>query len=125
MNLLLDTHAFLWWLSGSPRLSKSASERISDSGVVVFVSSVSIWEAAIKVQLGRLDVAGADLVEEISINGFSELAISARHAQRAGELVQHHSDPFDRMLIAQAELERLTVVSRDQAFRAYEIPLLW
>jgi PIN domain nuclease of toxin-antitoxin system len=124
MRLLLDTHAFLWWLSDDPTLSPSAHAAICDAHALVHVSAASIWEIAIKAKLGRLDVQNADCAAEIAANGFLELAISARHAQSAGALPRHHEDPFDRMLVAQARLEDLVLVTHDRHLRRYGTQLL-
>jgi PIN domain nuclease of toxin-antitoxin system len=123
MRLLLDTHAFLWWLRDDRRLSAAARGPIADRASLVFVSAASIWEAAIQSHLGRLEVA-ADLVSEIAANGFTELPVTGRHAQRAGALPVHQRDPFDRMLVAQAQLEGLTLVTRDPAFKPYDVAVL-
>ena len=125
MRLLLDTHAYLWWLSGSARLGKRARAAIADPETPVFVSAASIWEAAVKSRLGRLELDGADLVAQIAENDFLELQISAAHAQMAGGLPVHHRDPFDRMLVAQAQAEELRVVSRDPVFGLYDVPTVW
>jgi len=125
VRLLLDSHAYLWWLADDPRLSKAARDAISRPDSLVHVSSATIWELGIKSSLGRLDTGGVDLVEEIRENGFAELAMTARHAQRAAALPRQHDDPFDRMLIAQAETETLTCVTRDAAFAGYGVPTLW
>jgi len=125
VNLLLDTHAYLWWLSDSSRLGRLARHSIADPEALVFVSAASIWEAAVKSHLGRLDVEAADLVAEIGANDFEELPISASHAQRAGSLPPHHRDPFDRMLVAQAQSESLRLVSRDPVFGLYEVETVW
>ncbi len=124
MRLLLDTHAFLWWLSDDPKLSETARDAIRDPNSIVHVSSASIWEIAIKAKLGRLDVKDSNLAGEIEANGFAELPIRARHAQSAGALPRHHDDPFDRMLVAQAQLEDLVVVTHDRRFRRYGTQLL-
>ncbi len=123
MRLLLDTHAYLWWLADDPKLGAEAREGLADPAAIVYVSAASVWEIAIKRQLGKLELEG-DPVEEIWSNGFVELPMTARHADRAGRLPRHHDDPFDRMLIAQAELEHLTLVSRDAAFEDYAVTLL-
>lgn len=123
MRLLLDTHAFLWWLQDDPRLSPPARKAIADRATIVHVSAASVWEAAIKSSLGKLRT-DADLSEEIPANGFVELAVSAQHAWRAGRLPRHHEDPFDRILVAQAALEELTILTYDPAFRKYGVPLL-
>lgn len=123
MRLLLDTHAFLWWSIDDDRLGAAARSALANPDSLVFVSAASVWEIAIKVTLGKLDFE-ADPAEEIVANRFAELPITALHAQEAGRLPRHHDDPFDRMLIAQARLEGLTLVSRDGAFAEYEVPLL-
>ncbi len=124
MRLLLDTHVFLWWLADDPALRPAAREAIADPDTLVHVSAVTLWEIAIKAALGRIDVVGADFAGEIAANGFVELPITARHAVRAGGLPRHHGDPFDRMLLAQAGLENLTLVTRDRAFEAYGTAIL-
>jgi PIN domain nuclease of toxin-antitoxin system len=124
MRLLLDTHAFLWWLTDDPRLSAATRDAIREPHAIVHVSAASIWEIAIKAKLGRLEVRDSDLVAEIEANGFAELAITARHAHSAGALPRHHDDPFDRMLIAQARIEDLIVITNDPKFRRYGVQLL-
>ena len=124
MRLLLDSHAFLWWLAEDPQLSTGARQAVADPAATVFVSAATVWELSIKAALGRLDLGGADLVAEIAENLFVELPVNARHSLAAAYLPRHHGDPFDRMLIAQAQIEGLTVVSRDAALRAYEIQIL-
>lgn len=122
MSLLLDTHTLLWWLAGSP-LATPALERVADRSTLVAVSAASICEAAIKGSLGKLEVPeslAAAAVEE----GFEPLPVTFDHAEAAGRLPRHHRDPFDRMLIAQARLERLTIVTRDPAFDAYDVSVL-
>ena len=123
MHLLLDTHTLLWWLEGDPTLSTRALEAIGSPHAEVVVSPASIWEASIKRALGRLR-APADLVRWVRAEGFRELPIQMEHAELAGALPPHHADPFDRILIAQAQLESLTIVTRDPAFEAYGVPLL-
>lgn len=124
MNLLLDSHAFLWWLAEDPKLSAEARQAVADPSSIVHVSAATVWELSIKASLGKLDLDGADLVEEIEANEFVELPMTARHAFAAAVLPGHHQDPFDRMLIAQARLEGLTIVSRDSVFRDYGIAIL-
>jgi PIN domain nuclease of toxin-antitoxin system len=123
MRLLLDTHVLLWWLKGDEVLSPEALSAISSPASTVYVSAVSIWEASIKRSLGRLE-APSDLAEWVTKAGFIEIPIVVHHAEHAGSLPPHHLDPFDRMLIAQAVLEGLTIVTRDPAFAAYDVPLL-
>jgi len=124
MKVLLDTHAFLWWLGDDPTLSPAAREAIRNPDALVHVSAASIWEIAIKVTLGRLDVQDSDCAAEIEANGFVDLAITARHAQTAGALPRHHDDPFDRMLIAQAQLENLVLITHDRRLRRYGTPIV-
>ena len=124
MRLLLDTHVFLWWLGDDRKLSVAARAAIQDPRSLVHVSAASVWEIAIKVKLGCLVVRGADLAVEIEANGFAELPIQARHAHSAGALPRHHDDPFDRMLIAQAQIEDLVLVTHDRRLRRYGVQLL-
>lgn len=120
MNLLLDTHALLWWLAGDKGLSTESAAVIGDPDNVVVVSAATFWEIAIKVKLGklRIDVPISPLV---SAQGLKSLDITPAHAETAGALPLHHRDPFDRMLIAQAQTEDLTVMTRDRAFSAYGV----
>jgi PIN domain nuclease of toxin-antitoxin system len=123
-RLLLDTHAFLWWLAASPKLRRDARNAIADATTLVHVSAVTIWEIMIKAQLGRLDPGTERIDQEITANGFVELPISAYHALVAGKLPSHHNDPFDRMLIAQAQVENLVVVTHDKIFSDYGVNIL-
>lgn len=128
MNLLLDTHALLWWLAGDARLSRRARAAIADEGNVIHVSSASAWEIATKHRLGRLPEIGsliADLVGHVAGQGFTTLDITVEHGLRAGSLAGPHRDPFDRMLAAQAQAERLTLVSNDAMFDAFGVARLW
>lgn len=122
MNLLLDTHALLWWLRGAP-LRDEAHEAIADQTNLVAVSAASVWEASIKKALGKLRFKES-LVEAVVAASFEPLAVSAAHAERAGALPPHHRDPFDRMLVAQAQVEGLTIVTRDTSFNAYDVSVL-
>jgi PIN domain nuclease of toxin-antitoxin system len=126
MSLLLDTHVFLWWLVDDPRLSQDARTAIADGSVMVFVSAASLWEAEIKTALGRLglDVDAIDLADEVAASGFSELAISGRYTRTAATLPPHHRDPFDRMLIAQAMVDDLRLVTADRIIGQYEVAVL-
>jgi PIN domain nuclease of toxin-antitoxin system len=129
VRLLLDTHAFLWWVFAEPKLSRKAREAISDDEQNdILVSAASVWEIATKFRLGKLPHAGAvarDVAAAMASEGFDELPVSVRHAQRVGDLVGRHRDPFDRMLIAQALTENLTLVSNERAFDAYGVKRLW
>lgn len=122
MRLLLDTHALLWWLADR-ELGVDARAAIEDPLNEVFVSAATAWEISIKRALGKLRVPD-DLTTQLEANDFTPLAISIDHAFAAGSLPKHHDDPFDRMLIAQATLEKLTLVTRDQHFAAYDVRLL-
>lgn len=122
MRLLLDTHALLWWLADEG-LSARAREAVADPANLVAVSAASAWEISIKKALGKL-AAPDDLEHQLEAGGFEPLPISVAHAAAAGHLPRHHEDPFDRMLIAQALAEGLTVVTRDKRFDDYGIPLL-
>ncbi|MGI8574154.1 MAG: type II toxin-antitoxin system VapC family toxin [Egibacteraceae bacterium] len=122
MSLLLDTHTLLWWLAGE-RMTDAAIQAIQHTDALVCVSAASIWEAEIKATVGKLRL-DADLVEEVETEGFEPLGITLMHARRAGRLPAVHRDPFDRMLVAQAQAEGLTVVTRDPVFDAYEVAVL-
>jgi PIN domain nuclease of toxin-antitoxin system len=119
VRLLLDTHALLWWLDDDPRLERSAAEAIAQAEFVA-VSAASAWEIGVKQAIGKLE-GPDDLSTEIAANGFTELPVTVAHALTAGALPAHHADPFDRMLVAQARLEGLTLVSRDPRLAAYGI----
>ncbi len=123
MRVLLDTYILLWWLSADEALPPRAAEVIADSRTVVLVSAASVWEIAIKKAVGRLD-APDDLLEALHANAFDALAITAAHTLAAGELPPYHADPFDRMLIAQARMEDLTVITVDDRFAEYGVNLL-
>jgi PIN domain nuclease of toxin-antitoxin system len=122
MNLLLDTHVLMWWADGQ-RIGSDATAAIASPDNAVFVSAVSIWEAEIKIAIQKLRL-DFDLESASLEHGFEPLAITFAHASTAGRLPLHHRDPWDRMLVAQAQLEGLTLVSRDPAFRPYRVPLL-
>jgi PIN domain nuclease of toxin-antitoxin system len=119
---LLDTHAFLWWVTDDPRLSAAARTSIGDATTGVLVSAASAWEIATKDRLGKLGTAGgavARFAELVAADGFEHLPRSYLHALKAGSYPLAHRDPFNRMLAAQSELERLPLVSRDPAFAAF------
>lgn len=128
MRLLLDTHTFLWWLAGDEALSRKSREGIETEAEAVFVSAASVWEISTKHRLGKLPGASAlvgAMAETIESQGFMGLAIGVRHGQAAGALPGPHRDPFDRMLIAQAILDDLVLVSNERAFDAYGVRRLW
>jgi PIN domain nuclease of toxin-antitoxin system len=123
VKVLLDTHVLLWWLAAEPVLPKSARDVIADPDTVVVVSAATAWEIAIKRAKGRLE-APDDLGGALRDNAFENLPITVEHALAAGALPWHHADPFDRMLIAQAQLESLTLVTADPHFSAYSVDVL-
>jgi PIN domain nuclease of toxin-antitoxin system len=128
VRLLLDTHTLLWWAGGDARLSPAARRAIGDEANVVLVSAASAWEIATKHRLGKLEIAGPlldRLLDYLSDQGFVELGVSIRHGQRAGALPGPHRDPFDRMLLAQAQVEGLALVSNEAAFDRYGVERLW
>ena len=122
MRLLLDTHVLLWWATGAA-LSEPAAEAIAAPENEVFVSAASIWEAEIKAAAGKLDI-GLDLAAKSVERGFEELPVRFEHATTAARLPPHHPDPFDRMLLAQALAHGLVIITRDSAFRSYEVELI-
>jgi PIN domain nuclease of toxin-antitoxin system len=128
VRLLLDTHALLWWLDGNRRLSSKARRAITEQSNTILVSAASAWEITTKARLGKLpgaaDVA-ADVAGCVAAQGFTPLDITILHAQRAGGLAGRHRDPFDRMLIAQGQLEDLAVVSDDDVFDEYGVRRFW
>jgi PIN domain nuclease of toxin-antitoxin system len=128
MRLLLDTHAFLWWVTDSPELSRRARSAMARAGNECLMSLASCWEMAIKVSLGKLTLdVGIErfLPEQMAVNGFRELPIELRHVARVGRLPFHHHDPFDRLLAAQALEEDLAIVSRDAVFKRYGVKRVW
>lgn len=120
MRLLLDTHVLLWWLGDDRRLGAGHRELIADAGNTVLVSAMAVAEIAIKVSLGKLD-APDDLLPTLDEGGFEHLPFGASHADALRTLPWHHHDPFDRMLIAQAITEQLTVLTVDPHFAAYDV----
>ena len=123
-RLLVDTHAVLWWLADDPTLSDTARAAIGDPGNEPLVSAASLWEIAIKRALGKLS-APDDLPDVIANEGFGELPVVARHAWAVRGLPLHHRDPFDRLLVAQARVEGLPVVTGDPGFAAYGVGIRW
>jgi PIN domain nuclease of toxin-antitoxin system len=125
VNLLLDTHLVLWWMTGeASRISKKALAALGSDGIDPIVSAVTIWETAIKRGLGKLDAPG-DLLSQLEQAGVELLPITPRHADLVATLPPHHRDPFDRLLVAQATLEGLAVVSDDKSLRRYDIEVVW
>jgi PIN domain nuclease of toxin-antitoxin system len=128
MRLLLDTHTLIWWLIDSPSLPASARKLVGSRNSPVLVSAVSAWEIATKVRLGRLDVAvdlARDFGGHLARERFESLSISTEHGIRAGSLPGSHKDPFDRMLVAQAQIESLVIVSNDVQLDGFGISRVW
>ncbi len=127
MNLLVDSHVVLWWFSRSKQLSGPARDALGSSQNRVYVSAAVAWELAIKVNLGKLDAQKlvAEMPTLLFEEGFHRLAISMDHALRAGMLPRHHSDPFDRMLIAQAQALNCPIVSADRVLDSYGVRRIW
>ena len=124
MNLLLDTHVFLWWCEDNPQLGVLGREAIADRRNTIYLSAASVWEIAIKEALRKLQLP--EPVEEAVVgNGFLALPIDFRHARIAGALPLHHRDPFDRMLVAQTQAEGLVLMTRDELIRPYKVNILW
>jgi PIN domain nuclease of toxin-antitoxin system len=123
MNLLLDTHAILWWMADDPKLPDGVRRAISDRNHVVHVSAASIWEMGIKTRLGKL-VLPQDWYEVLKQEPFAHLPMTAEHAVEASCLPLIHSDPFDRMLVAQARQQKLTLVTADSQIPRYDVQTL-
>ncbi len=125
MSLLLDTHVLLWWLEDSLRLGAAARDAIADPGAPVYVSAASAWEISIKRVRGGIDLSDEDFSLGMRDSGFSELPITAEHGLNAGTLPLLHRDPFDRLLGAQARIEKLKRVTRDKTLEPYDVDILW
>ena len=128
MNILLDTHTLLWFARNDPQLSDYARGHIEDISNTLMYSIASVWEMAIKLGLGKLTMSRPlfpDFADTLEAHGFRQLSISYRHASEVAGLPRHHGDPFDRLLIAQALVENLPIVSRDKAFDLYRVSRIW
>ena len=128
MNLLLDTHAWLWFALGDPQLSEIARAHIVDPANIKFVSPASYWEISIKISLGKysLNAPYSEFMQRaIDGNGLRHLPLSPAHTERVTTLPFHHRDPFDRLLIAQALDENMSIVGNDPEFAAYGVPIIW
>lgn len=127
MKVLLDSHAVFWWFGDPTRLSEQALEVIANSENTILISAVVAWELATKTNLGKLDAASllSDFTRTLEYEGFFELPISVDQAKRAGLLPLHHRDPFDRMLVAQAQAEGMDLLSNDAALDSYDIRRIW
>ena len=123
MKLLLDTHVALWWLAGEP-VSEEAERQLGDPTNRVLLSAAVVWEIAIKRSLGKLE-APSDLVETLTGAGAAPTPITLEHAAMVEQLPHHHSDPFDRLLVAQATVEQAAIVSADPELRGYDVPVVW
>jgi len=127
-RLLIDTHVLLWWLDGDKRLTRKPRQLVQSEGNEILVSAASVWEITTKARIGKLDGAlevAADVPACLADQGFAGLPITLEHAQIAGNLPGPHRDPFDRMLIAQAQAERIPIVSIDAVFDGYGVTRLW
>ena len=128
MKLLLDTHTFLWFIMGNSNLSANARVYVEEQSNEKFLSVASLWEIAIKVSIGKLSLSAPFdtlIPQQLIINGFELLRLEVGHAAALINLPFHHRDPFDRLLIAQAMVEQMQIVSIDSALDAYQIPRLW
>jgi PIN domain nuclease of toxin-antitoxin system len=128
VRLLLDTHAFLWWVDATRPLGRRAKAKVADPDSEVFLSIASCWEIAIKVSLGKLRLpkpADRFIADQVSQNGFALLEASLRHVGRVSDLPFHHRDPFDRLLVAQSLVEEMPIVSNEGVFDAYGVDRIW
>lgn len=128
MRVLLDTHAFLWWIMNDERLSGPSRKVISQAENQIFFSAASAWEISIKCQLGKLELPGKPepfISEQVQVNNFTALPINLTHALQVFELPALHRDPFDRMLVVQSRVERLPVLTMDEKIRQYEVETIW
>lgn len=128
MQLLLDTHAFLWWLDGNKQLPQTVRDLIANEKNSILFSAASAWEITTKVRIGKLPGAvevANNIANCLLEQGFTELPITINHAQKAGALPSLHKDPFDRMLIAQALIENVPLISNEKLFNQYTIQRIW
>lgn len=130
MNVLLDTHAFLWWIEDNPRLSPRARSLIGDSENGVYVSAASGWEIAIKARLGKLRLSEDGslerfILDQLQVNAFQALPVQMSHALHVSTLPPLHRDPFDRLLIAQSRLEGMPLITGDAQIAGYEVQIFW
>jgi len=128
MKYLFDTLVFLWWNLGDPQLSDHAAAIISDGNNEIFLSAVSAWEIAIKVAKKRLTIPEAPVrfvPRRMQLRGFQPLPIQIHHATRVHELPMHHADPFDRLLIAQSQIENMPLISTDTNIHNYDLEVVW
>ncbi len=128
MRYLLDTHTFLWWNMDDPQLSIIAKEIIADGNNEIFLSAATAWEIAIKAARGRLALPEDPtryISNRLSLHGFQALPIQIQHAAQVYKLPMHHADPFDRLLIAQSQLESMPLITVDANIRKYEVEVIW
>lgn len=128
MRDLLDTHTFLWWITDDPRLSSRVYKIIGDGGNELFLSAACGWEMVIKAKLGRLQLPNDPeyfIPEQMALNAIDSLPIQMSHALPVYELPSHHRDPFDRLLIAQAQLENLPILTADPQITRYSVKVIW
>ena len=123
MQYLLDTHALIWWLANDPSLDPNAKAEIASPNNLIFVSAASTWEISIKKAIGKLD-SPEDIMKQIAKNKFKSLPINIEETLTIETLPPHHQDPFDRILIAQAQVFDLTIITRDRQFSLYDLNLL-
>lgn len=124
MNLLLDTHVFLWAVDNDPQLSPAARAAITDGNNLVFVSAATAWEIAIKKATGKLTLPQGNYLDELRVHRFTPLDITTEHALAVEHLPHHHKDPFDRLLVAQAQIEKLVLVTADNRIKQYAIQII-
>lgn len=128
MKALLDTHTFLWWITEDPRLSSRAREIISDGENILYLSAASCWEMAIKARLGKLEMPAnitSFITDQMAINAITPLAVEISHALHVYTLPNHHRDPFDRLLVAQAQIENLPILTADPQIARYAVKIIW
>ena len=128
MKILLDTHAFLWWILDLPRLSIRARSAIEDKSNIILFSAAGAWEIVIKSQLGKItlpDASDVFIIEQMIVNAFEPLAISIEHVIQLRALPVHHRDPFDRIMIAQCQAENLLFLTSDPLIKQYSVNTLW
>lgn len=127
MNLILDTHAFIWFVEGSIELSQNAKKSILDTNNIKYVSVASLWEMSIKVNQGKLSLKSPfeTIMDDITENGFILLNANFRHLVENSKLPWHHRDPFDRLIIAQSNIEGMSIISRNSEFKNYTANIIW
>jgi PIN domain nuclease of toxin-antitoxin system len=128
VNLIVDTQVFLWWIVDDRALSGRARDLMRDAGNTLFLSAVSAWEIAIKIALGRLEISGEPSLvvpEQMAANSIEPLPVQISHALQVYSLPPHHRDPFDRMLVAQSQIEGLPIITPDARIGDYDVEVIW